>query len=338
MKKVSLKEIASLVGASPSTVSFVLNGKGKQMRISEILEKKIKEVARKEGYHPNQVAVSLRTGQSKILGLIVESIGGHFFGSLARVIEEEAEKFGYRIIYCSTENNADKGRDMIRMLSQSQVDGYLITPVEGMEGDIKALLKQEKPLVLIDGYYPKISAPYVLVDNAAGVSKGMKHLISKGYRNIAFVTVQMDLVQLNERQEAYIAELKKHKLPVSKKLIFKLPYNYDKQAGAEALCGFIKRHPDLDAIFFATNYLGITGLQSIRKLNLRIPEDIAVICFDDHDIFSLYPPGIDSLQQPVEEIAITAIHLLLKQLGKNTIKTKSTGIQVKGSFVIRGSS
>ncbi len=155
------------------------------MRISETLEKKIKDVAKKEGYHPNQVAVSLRTGQSKILGLIVESIGGHFFGALARVIEAEAEKFGYRIIYCSTENDPNKGRDMIRMLSQSQVDGYLITPVEGMENDIKELMKHRKPLVLIDGYYPEVSAPYVLVDNAAGVTRGMTHLIEKGYRKIA---------------------------------------------------------------------------------------------------------------------------------------------------------
>ncbi|RYY20393.1 MAG: LacI family transcriptional regulator [Chitinophagaceae bacterium] len=338
MKKISLKDIALLAGASPSTVSFVLNGKGKEMRISETLEKKIKDVAKKEGYHPNQVAVSLRTGQSKILGLIVESIGGHFFGALARVIEAEAEKFGYRIIYCSTENDPNKGRDMIRMLSQSQVDGYLITPVEGMENDIKELMKHRKPLVLIDGYYPEVSAPYVLVDNAAGVTRGMTHLIEKGYRKIAYVTVDMDLVQLNQREAAYIAILKKHKLPSGDKLIFKLPYNYDKQQGAEELCAFIKSHNGLDAIFFATNYLGITGLQSIRKLNLRIPDDIAVVCFDDHDIFSLYPPGIDSLQQPVEEIAITAIHLLLKQLGKNTIKMKGAGAEIKGRFVARGSS
>ncbi|RYG26015.1 MAG: LacI family transcriptional regulator, partial [Chitinophagaceae bacterium] len=301
MKRTSLKDIAGLVGASTSTVSFVLNGKGKEMRISDALARKIKEIAKKEGYHPNQVAVSLRTGQSKIVGVIVESIGGHFFGSLAKIIEEEAEKCGYRIIYCSTENDPGKGRDMIRMLSQSQVDGYLITPVPGMEADIAELLKHRTPLVLLDGYFPTVPAPYVLVNNIAGITEGMNHLIGRGYKKIAFVTVEIDLVQIRQREEAYLQALKKKKLPASKSLIFRLAYNYDKTEAIQALCDFIRSHKDLDAIFFATNYLGITGLQSIRKLKMSVPKDLAMICFDDHDIFSLYPPGIASIQQPVEE-------------------------------------
>jgi LacI family transcriptional regulator len=337
VKKVSLKDIAKLTGSSPSTVSFVLNGKAKAMRISESLTKKIKDVARKEGYHPNQVAVSLRTGQSKILGLIVESIGGHFFGALARVIEEEAERFGYRIVYCSTENDPAKGKEMIRMLSQSQVDGYLITPVQGMEDDITRLLKLKKPLVLIDGYFKDVPAPYVHVNNASGITTGMEHMFQKGYKKIAFVTVDIDLVQMKEREQAYVRSLKKHGIRVNNKLIFRLKYDYDKQTGIRALSEFISSHSDLEAIFFATNYLGITGIQSIRQLNLRVPEDIGVICFDDHDIFGLYPPGIASIQQPVEEIAKTAIHLLIRQLTKQKLSLSKSQIEIEASFIERGS-
>jgi LacI family transcriptional regulator len=336
MKKVSLKDIATLSGASPSAVSFVLNGKEKEMRISEKLAKKIKAIAAREGYKPNQVAVSLRTGQSKILGLIVENIGGTFFGELSRVIEHEADKYGYRIVHCSTENSLVKGQEMIRMLSQSQVDGYLITPVEGLEKDIEELLASKKPVVLIDGYFPGVSAPYVLVNNITGITQGMNHLIKKGYKKIAFVTVEMNLVQIRQREEAYTAALKKHKIASGKSLIFRLPYNYDKVAGVEELCKFVRKHPELDAIFFATNYLGITGIQCLRQLNLSIPEDIAVICFDDHDIFSLYPPGISSIKQPVEEIGKTAINLLLKQLSKDGVNTKA-GIEIQGTFIERGS-
>jgi LacI family transcriptional regulator len=337
MKRPSLKDIAGLVGASTSTVSFVLNGKEKQMRISDALASKIKEVAKKEGYYPNQVAVSLRTGQSKVLGLIVESVGGHFFGALARIIESEAEKYGYRIIYCSTENDLDKGRDMIRMLSHSQVDGYLITPVQGMEKDIQDLMKHKTPVVLLDGYFPDVQSPYVLVNNVAGVTEGMNHLISKGHKKIAFVTVAIDLVQIRQREEAYLQVLKNKKIRVNKSLIFRLEYNYDKAAAIQKLSDFITANPDLDAIFFATNYLGITGLQSVSRLKLRVPEDIAMICFDDHDIFSLYHPGIDVIQQPVEEIAKTAIRLLLKQLKKDKGKPESPYVEIKGTFIRRGS-
>ncbi len=337
MKKISLKDIAHLAGVSASTVSFVLNGKAKQMRISESLAKKIITLANKEGYKPNQIAVSLRTGQSKIIGLIVESIGGHFFGALAKVIEEEAEKNGYRIVYCSTENDAEKGKDMIRMLSNTQVDGYLITPVAGMEKEISELLRFNRPLVLLDGYFPGIPAPYVLINNAAGVTEGMDHLFAKGHKKIAFVSVDIDLAHIKEREKAYAAAMKKHKLPYNKSLLFKLEYNYDKVLGAKALSSFITRHPDLDAIFFATNYLGITGLQSLAALGLKIPDDMAVICFDDHDIFALYPPGIATIQQPIQEIGKTAIQLLIKQLTKEKLSPLKQSVEIKGILVARGS-
>ena len=124
MKRLSLKDVAKMAGVAPSTVSFVLNGKARQMRISDELAEKVMAVVKKTGYQPHSVAVNLRTGQSKTLGLIVESISGSFFAALARVIETEADRFGYNIVYCSTENNARKGSDLIRMLSRQQVDGY----------------------------------------------------------------------------------------------------------------------------------------------------------------------------------------------------------------------
>jgi LacI family transcriptional regulator len=176
MKRVSLKDIAKLAGVSPSTVSFVLNGKAKQMRISSTLADKIIEVARKEGYHPNQVAVSLRTGKSHMLGLIVESMSGNFFASFARVIEEEAATHGYKVVYCSTENQQQKAHELIRMLGHQQVDGYIVTPTPGMEEDIRTLAEAKKPVVLMDSYFPGIDVAYVLVDNFDGVTKGMNHL------------------------------------------------------------------------------------------------------------------------------------------------------------------
>src|SRR5687768_16180745 len=139
MKKVSLKDIARMVGASPSTVSFVLNGKGEEMRISAKLADKILRVAKRENYQPNNIAVSLRTGKSKIIGLIVDTISGNFFAALARIIESEAEKFGYKVIYCSTGNESKKARELLGMLYQYHVDGYLIIPTEGLEKEIENL-------------------------------------------------------------------------------------------------------------------------------------------------------------------------------------------------------
>ena len=335
MKRVSLKDIARIAGVSPSTVSFVLNGKAKQMRISETLATKIIEVAKKEGYHPNPVAVSLRTGKSQILGLVVETISGNFFASLSRIIEEEAARFGYKIVYTSTENNRQKGKELIGMLSQRQVDGYIITPTPGMEQDIKELIADNKPVVLMDSYFPGIDVPHVLVNNYEGVMKGMAHLIEKGYRRVGFVTVDLNLVQMEERLKAYQDAMHKHELSTDN-LVLTLKYEDEKEIGIQQVTSFIKNTPDLEAVFFATNYLGLLGLESIHRLGLKLPDDLAMIVFDDHDVFRLYPPGITCIRQPAEEIAKTALELLMDQLGKGSNAGGETKIEVSPGLVIRG--
>lgn len=338
MKRVSLKDIAAMVGASPSTVSFVLNGKAKEMRISQAVADKITAAAKKAGYYPNQVAVSLRTGQTKILGLIVESISGHFFASLARIIEDKAEAHGYKVVYCSTENNGNRGSELIRMLTQRQLDGYLITPAAGMEKDVQQLIAQRKPVVLIDSYFPGLHIPHVLVNSYEGVTAGMQHLLKQGYRNIAWVTVDLDLVQVKSRTQAYIDALKKNKVKLNEKWILKLPYDASKENAVESICTFLAANKNIDAVFFATNYLGVAGLESITRLKLSIPGDLAMICFDDHDIFRLYPGGITIIQQPIEAIAHTAIELLMSKLGKQAADTAAKDlVELPAQLVVRAS-
>lgn len=337
MKRLSLKDVARMAGVAPSTVSFVLNGKARQMRISDELATKVMAVVKKTGYQPHHVAVNLRTGQSKTLGLIVESISGSFFAALARVIESEADRFGYKIVYCSTENNASKGSELIRMLSRQQVDGYLITPAAGMEKDIQQLLAHKRPVVLMDSYFPELEVPYVLINNYDGVKEGMEHLIEKGYNKIGFITVDMELIQVQQRMQGYKETLRAHGIPVRNKQILKLSYNSPREEAIALIQGFIRANKDMNAIFFSTNYLGILGLESISGMGLKIPGDLAMICFDDHDIFRLYPPGITVVQQPIEEIAKTAMSLLMQQLDKNRTLTKISQVQLPGRFIQRGS-
>jgi LacI family transcriptional regulator len=337
MKRLTLKDVAKMAGVAPSTVSFVLNGKGKQMRIRDEVAARIMQVAEKSGYEPHRMAVNLRTGQSKTLGLIVESISGSFFASLAKTIETEAERRGYNVVYCSTENNAQKGGELIRMLGRQMVDGYLITPAPGMEKEIQHLVQQHKPVVLMDSYFPSIKTPYVLINNFDGVQQGMKHLIGKGFTKIAFVMVDVKLIQIEERLRGYVTALKENKIPSKKKYVLQLQYHKQREDSLNELQDFIEANPELDAIFFSTNYLGILGLEVIARMGLKMPDDISVLCFDDHDIFRLYPPGISVIEQPIEGIAKTAIDLLMHQLDKNSGPMKKSAIELPGKFILRGS-
>lgn len=328
MKRISLKDVAREAGISTSAVSFILNGRAEEMRISKELEKRVQAIAAKLGYVPNQVAVSLRTGQSKMIGLVVESIAGHFFGLLAKIIEEEAEKAGYKLLYSSTENKAQRGIEILKMFSQHQVDGYLITPVKGMEKEVSNIASHNKPLVLIDSYFPSDTISYVTVDNYNGTMMGMEHLFSRGYKNIGFVTVDIRLVQMEERKTAFKDALAAHKIKKADGRILEIPYNTTREERIKLIKKFIHEKRDMDAIFFATNYLGIPGLECIQEEGLQMPSDIAMICFDDHDLFRLFPKGITAIQQPIDEIAKKAINILIKQL-ENGKHNKPVVEQVK---------
>jgi len=336
MKRVSIKDIAKRAGVVPSTVSFVLNGKAKQMRISDEMADKIKALAVETGYQPLQAAVSLRTGRTKTLGLIVEDISNVFFASLAKSIEDEAYELGYKMVYCSTENDTVKGKELIRMLTHQQVDGYLITPAPGMSEDIRKLSAAQKPVVLMDRYFPELNVPFTLVDNYVGVQMGMKHIQEQGYRNIAFVTVDLDQIQMVERERAYQDACQKENGTKNKELICKLPYKLKPDEAIDRICRFILDHPDIDAVFFATNYIGIYGLESIRKAGLSIPDDLAVICFDDHDIFRMFTPAITVIKQPIERIAKSAIHMLIDQIEKRTSHADAHSVN-KPEMIIRSS-
>jgi LacI family transcriptional regulator len=317
MKKISIKDIAKMAGVAPSTVSSVLNNKNKEARISDALADKIKLISKKVGYRPNSTAVSLRTGKTNIIGLIVEDISNPFFALLAKALEDEIKKHDYRILYCSTENDDINAADLVQMLFHRQVDGFLIAPTAGMKKSLIELTETNKPLVLIDRYYPELKIPSVLVDNKLGITMCMDLFWAKGYTKTGFITTNVEQVNMLEREEAYRDSLKKNKVAVSEKFILKIPINLPYAEKVKKINLFIKKNPVLDSLIFSTNYLGIAGLEAIKLCRLQIPQDIAIISFDDLDLFRLYTPGITTISQPIDEIAKQAIILLFNQINKN---------------------
>lgn len=152
-KAVSIKNIATELNISATTVSFVLNGKAKEMHISDTLAKKILEYVKWINYKPNQTAQSLRTGKSKILVFMVEDISNSFFSKLARILEDIAYQNGYRLIFCSNENDDDKSKELIELFNFRQVDGFIIVPSPGIRDIITNLIDENIPVVLLDRYF-----------------------------------------------------------------------------------------------------------------------------------------------------------------------------------------
>ena len=326
-----------MAGVAPSTVSLVLNGKAKDRRISDSLAEKIKKIAKESGYNPNQVAVSLRTGTSKLFGLIIEDISNLFFARLAKAIEDEVIQYGYRVIFGSTENDTNKGNELLNVLFQRKLDGYIIAPTAGMEQSVADLVSYNYPTVLIDRYFPSQQIPYAMTDNLGGGAEVLEYLLQKGYTNIGLVTSDFPVMHPQQREAAYRSTLALHNIPYRPEYIYKVPYQSLQDEAEFLIAAYIENTPGLDAIFFTTNYLGIAGLQGIKRLGLRIPEDIAVICFDDHDIFKLHTPAITVVEQDIEAIAKNAIDLLMKQFGQEKEAIMQSHILLKGRLIERES-
>lgn len=316
MKKVSISDIARKAGVSVSTVSFVMNDKAVKMRISREVIEKVENVAREMGYRPNQLARGLRTGKTKTIGLIVENISNAFFATLAKTIEDEAKKYDYKVVYCSTDNDEVKARELINMLSQRQVDGYIITPTPQLAEEVRKLQGENKPVVLIDRYFPEHhEIPAVLVDNFEGVAKGTEYLIAKGYRKIGLVTIETDMAHMKDRLAGYYDVLGRHEIPLDERRVKIVPYSTSREKSLELIEEMLEgAGQSIDAVFFLTNYLGVLGIEAIKKKQLKIPEQLAVLCFDDNDIFRLYTPTISVIRQPIESIGQRAMCALIERL------------------------
>lgn len=327
MKSISIKDIAQEVGVSTTTVSFVLNGKAKEKRISDELKDKILETAARLNYRPNQVARGLRTGQTHTIGLILEDISNPFFAHLARVVESEADKEGYTVMFSSTENNDAKAASLIYMLQHRQMDGFIIIPTPGLKKEIQALVTDKKPMVLVDRYFPDLDSSYVTVDNFKGACGGVELLVKKGYRKIALVTLDSMQVQMMERERGYTVTMEKNERKAGPEMILRISYELSYQETVNAIMAFLKKDRSIDGLFFTTNYLGVAGLEAIRNLKKKIPDETGIVCFDDSDLFRLGSPSISVVAQPIRAIGEKAVSVLLQMIRLETHKPQHIVIE-----------
>lgn len=339
MKKTSLNDIAQQLGVSKTLVSLVLNGKGREHRISEEICKKVKNLARELNYKPNQIAKGLRTGKTNTIGLIIADIANPFFGKLGREIEKEAARHGYRVMFCSSDENAENSANQIEMLQQGQVDGFIIAPPAGSENQILSLKRSKIPLVLVDRHFPDIETNYIIVDNIEASYDAVNHLIKKGYRKIACVTLNVHLNNMNQRVLGYKQALIDNNIQVDEELIKMMPFSHEKDELVEAVKDLEPGNREkVDAVFFATSKLGIMGIETIHSMGLKIPNDIAVVSFDDPDAYKISQPPISAIAQPLKEIGIESVKVLLELMKSKKGTTEVKKIVLKANFIPRKSS
>ncbi|MCK7559489.1 LacI family transcriptional regulator [Chitinophaga sedimenti] len=213
-KKISIYDIAREMNVSSATVSYVLNGKAAEKRISKTLEQRIMAYAREVDYRPNMIAKSLRTGKTRTIGMLVEDVADPFFGNAARIMEGIARQLGYQLLFASTDNNPAVARGLLDVFRGAQADGYIIAPPPGLEQDVQALQEDGLPVVLFDRYFVGIPTTNVVADNFGGAYKATRHLQHNGHRRIALVTAESGQVQMGDRLRGYIQAMEEEDLPI----------------------------------------------------------------------------------------------------------------------------
>lgn len=335
-KRHSIKDIAQKIGVSVTTVSFVLNGKAEEMKISKAVTDKILEYTKEINYKPNSIAQSLRTGKSKIIVFMVEDFY-YFFAKLATVIEDLAFKKGYKVIFCTNENKDNKSIELIDLYKNLKVDGYIIIPSPGLMPKIKELIDEGLPVILTDRYFPELDSNYVVIDNKEASYNATKHLITNNYKNIGFITTDIEQTQMLDRLDGYKEAIAESNLTEH---VIRMPfheYTLTRSKLESYIKKFIEDNPQLDALYFATNYLTISGLNVIKKNFPHYMDKLGIISFDDLDFFEFYTPTITAVNQPFLEIAQSLMDLMLNLL-KDSKKNKAiTKIKLKTNLEIRSS-
>jgi LacI family transcriptional regulator len=312
VKKVSIKDVARHAEVSYTIASAVLGERHRKLAIDEEVARHVQRIAKELGYTPNPIATSLKSGKSRTIAFIVDDISSPLFGGLAGIIEAEARKFNYAVICCSTGNSPESGRRVLRMLEQRHIDGYIIVPCKELRPEIQSLQKSRKPVVLVNQYV-KTPSPiaYVITDEYADIYEGVRFLVSRGYRRIGLLTEGEDAqLQFNGYKDALHAV----NLTYTRKYVSKVRAGIPEEELNNHIRQFLVDHQDMEALLLVGERIALTGLQTLKSLRINVPEDMAVLCYADHLLLKLHEPAITVIRPPLEEMALHAIQLLIRQL------------------------
>lgn len=332
-KRVSLKDIADKVGVSTALVSYVLNNQ-KVGRISKEVAERIRNTAHELNYRTNQIARSLKTKKTFTLGLIVADISNPFFSSLARIIEDEASKSNYTVLFGSSDENEQKSWKLINTFVDRQVDGLIIAPAENTEPHLRFLQEQQIPFVLVDRYFPELKSNYVALDNFQASYNSTEYFIKSGIQCIGMIGFKTQLFTLNERKRGYLTALHDHHIRFRTKWLKQIGMTDQKAAVEKAMQELLDPADPVKAILFASNVLGTYGLEYIYRQNIRVPEEVSLISFDKIEASDFFYAPLTYINQPLAEMGKSATEVLLNNIEKGV---KTVQVCMEATLVIRKS-
>lgn len=334
-KKTTIKDIANVLGITPSAVSKALNN---HPRISKKTKDAVLQVAKNLNYQPNHIATALRKGKSNLVGVMVPRASSNFFSSIIEKIEEVLNDKGYNVIIAQSNESYKKECKNIEALLFTQVDGIIASMAnETVKLDYYNKVKQKGvPLILFDRGENDLNVDYVGIDDYNSSHMVIDHLVEQGCKRIAHIGGYSHTRIYKNRIKGYIDALKKHNLPFESDLIYEC--NLRQSDGRSIMKKILELPERPDGIYAAGDYAALGALEIMKQQNIKVPEDIALVGFTNEPLTAVVSPAISSIEQHSEKIGELAAKTFLKRIDNPNEKTTLNKIILKPELIVRDSS
>jgi LacI family transcriptional regulator len=329
----TINDVARLAGVSTVTVSRVINGAGSvKLETRTRVQQAIEELH----YLPNVAARSLRSKRTNTLALLVPDITNSFWTTVARGVEDEAQNGGYSVLLCNTDEDAAKQQRYQDVIISQRVDGVILTPYDSDPQNLSRLRDRKIPIVAIDRRIEGWEVDSVTGDSVTGARALVNHLIGLGHQRIAIISGPINTSTSQDRVTGYRMALGQGGIPADPDLI-KFG-EFRSLSGEELTYQLLDLVQRPTAIFAANNTIAMGVIKAVDRRGLHIPQDIALVCFDDIPNLSLVFPFLTVVVQPAYEIGVRAAQLLLSRLeGTGTSSMPPRRIVLPTRLIIRHS-
>ena len=313
MNTPTIKDVAAAAGVSVATISRVLS---KPDGVKPETREHVLRVIKEMHYQPNSLARQLRTQTTKAVIVTVPVIDNSFFQGIISGIGTEATRYGYQMLIADLNSQPSLENYYFEAIRQRQVDG-IISLSANMTQKLEALITEKYPLVMAAQYVAKHTIPSVSIDNVAATKAIMTHLIRLGHQKIAHITVSPVQIPYSDRLNTYIDVLNEHNIPVDEELIcYGAPTI---QGGYDQMLTLLARGKTFTAVFAAGDIMALGAMKALKDKRIRIPEDCAVVGFDDIDFSAFCEPALTTIRQPRKMIGKLAFQKLLSLMKNESV-------------------
>lgn len=327
----TIRDIAKLAGVSTTTVSRIINKK--PYAASEATTKRVLEIIEEMNYKPNPLAQGLITKKTRTIGLIIPDIVNPFFPEIARGVEDIANKMGFNVFLCNTDDDLKKEKKYINALREKYVDGIILTVASDPRYEhIAELEKSDIPIVMMDRQVGHENGKCVFIDNLEGGYLATKHLIELGHEKIGCITGPLKTKGAIDRYKGYEKALKESGIKIDRKLV--IESNYKIHGGVEATKLLLKQS-DLTAIFACNDTMAYGAYKELKKKGYVIPEDMSIVGFDNIYLSQMLEKELTTVSQPTYKMGVAAADMLIKVIEGKRVNKKQ--LCFKPELIIRES-